>query len=121
MRLCDGIWIKLMRAGAMSGCHQRADRSFFLFGYQFPVCARCLGCAVGWCGGFLLYACCGFLPQLAVFGSLIMAADWSVQRFWGVESTNLRRFLTGMLFGAGISNAAGYIIAGVFLSDVSMK
>src|SRR4249919_1949081 len=38
-------------------CHQRPERSFFLDGHQFPVCARCTGLylsgaigIVGWLG-----------------------------------------------------------------------
>ena len=29
------------------GCHQRPERSFFVKGYQMPVCARCEGELIG--------------------------------------------------------------------------
>ena len=41
--MADLIWMKLMKAGSRLGCHQRADRSFSVGHYQFPVCARCMG------------------------------------------------------------------------------
>ena len=44
-----------MKLGKSSGCHQRADRSFFWHGYQFPICARCTGVVSGYFWGGLLY------------------------------------------------------------------
>ena len=41
------IWIKLMNLGDKIGCHQISERSFFIKGYQFPVCARCTGVFFG--------------------------------------------------------------------------
>ena len=42
----DDIWIKLMNYGEKLGCHQMPERSFFINGYQCPVCARCSGAMV---------------------------------------------------------------------------
>ena len=42
------LWIKLMEIGAMTGCHQMPERSFFFKGYQFPVCERCTGLLIGY-------------------------------------------------------------------------
>ena len=39
----DKQWIRLMELGEMLGCHQMPERSFFIKGFQFPVCARCIG------------------------------------------------------------------------------
>lgn len=39
----DKQWIRLMEIGDSLGCHQMPERSFFISGYQFPVCARCTG------------------------------------------------------------------------------
>ena len=39
----DKKWIKLMEIGSYLGCHQMPERSFFINGYQMPICARCVG------------------------------------------------------------------------------
>ena len=97
-------WLFLMRVGARTGCHQMYERSFHVAGYQFPVCARCTGLALGdilgivFSGIFLkwdirvsLFLCGAALMGLAVdgFGQL-----WG---FW--VSNNVRRLLTGILCG----------------------
>ena len=42
----DLLWLKWMDWGKRLGCHQMPERSFFIKGYQFPVCARCTGVLV---------------------------------------------------------------------------
>jgi uncharacterized membrane protein len=34
-------------------CHQRPERSFFLDGHQFPVCARCTGLYLSGAAGII--------------------------------------------------------------------
>jgi uncharacterized membrane protein len=41
-------------------CHQRADRSFHLFGAQLPVCARCTGIYLGAAAISVWYVVSGF-------------------------------------------------------------
>lgn len=85
------------------GCHCRRDRSFSWNGKQFPLCARCTGelagivlaCVIGW----------WYLPaSLSSMAMLLpMIADGMVQQLTRYESTNLRRLITGMLFGFGLT------------------
>ena len=44
-----------MHIGKYSGCHQMPERSFFINGMQFPLCARCTGILVGYLVGVLLF------------------------------------------------------------------
>ena len=83
------------------GCHRRSDRSFFLRGRQFPICARCTGELVGMLAA--LICCFFFLPAIwvAVLLLLPLIADGGIQRLTSYESTNSRRFVTGLLFGYG--------------------
>ena len=37
-------------------CHQRADRSFYSCGVQWPVCGRCSGLYIGAAAGVLIFA-----------------------------------------------------------------
>ena len=84
-----------------SGCHQRPERSFFVKGYQMPVCARCEGEYIGALAALIAV---WFVRPAYWFMALIMVpmvADGLLQAFTGYESTNWRRLVTGMLFGFG--------------------
>ena len=83
------------------GCHQRPERSFFVKGYQMPVCARCEGELIG--GLVSLIAIWFLRPPYWLMAAIMipMAADGLIQAFTKYESTNLRRLVTGMLFGFG--------------------
>lgn len=96
-------WIKIMNFAKCTGCHQRADRSFFYNEWQFPVCARCTGVIIGQALAFTAFIK-GKRPikSSLVFCS-IMLGDWLVQFFKIKESTNLRRLFTGILGGFGLS------------------
>lgn len=96
------LWIKIMQIGARTGCHQRADRSFFYNGYQFPVCARCTGVLIGYTA--VLVCIPFFLPSfvLGIAFCAVMFIDWFIQFVKIKESTNTRRLITGILGGYGI-------------------
>ena len=97
------IWVKSMHLGAMSGCHQLPERSFFIKQYQFPVCARCCGVVIG-----ELLALISFLKNKKSFHPVVyftyasfMFIDWFVQYIGKAESNNGRRLITGILGGYG--------------------
>jgi uncharacterized membrane protein len=97
------FWILLMKAGALSGCHQMYERSFSFRGFQFPVCARCTGIYLGYIIAVILFVVkvkislkiCGVLI-------LIMICDGLLQLFKIKKSTNIRRLFTGASFGIGL-------------------
>ena len=95
------FWILLMKLGFFSGCHQKASRSFFAGNYQFPVCARCTGVFVG----YILYACIskevGIELNHSILFCIVMLVDWLLQYLKIRESTNFRRFVTGIFGGYG--------------------
>ncbi|RKZ27767.1 DUF2085 domain-containing protein [bacterium] len=90
-------------------CHQMAHRSFFLWGHQFAVCARCTGIWTslmffGYIATILL-----FLKKLRPLNliwfavALIpLAIDGATQLTGFRESTNLLRSITGSITGAAI-------------------
>ena len=84
------------------GCHCRPDRSFYWHGEQFPICARCTGELVGMVLGII--ACCFWRPAvwMALCLMVPMVADGLIQLKTRYESTNPRRFATGLLFGYGL-------------------
>lgn len=99
----DELWIKAMSLGAAAGCHQMPERSFFIGGYQMPVCARCTGVFLGQCAAFAVLICRKRVPAWAAAVLLLtMGADWFVQYIGLRESTNPRRLVTGVLGGMGV-------------------
>ena len=85
------------------GCHARPDRSFYFRGKQFPICARCTGELVGriLCIPTLIFwGCPSFGIVLLLMVPLII--DGSVQKLTSYESGNIRRLITGILFGMAL-------------------
>ncbi|MBQ7186619.1 MAG: DUF2085 domain-containing protein [Ruminococcus sp.] len=98
LSLSDKIWIKLMMLGRHTGCHQMAERSFFIKGYQFPVCSRCTGVLIGELIALIRPLKKNPLKRGAVF-LIIMFCDWFIQYVKIKESNNRRRLITGIFGG----------------------
>ena len=94
------------------GCHRRPERSFFVKGYQMPVCARCEGELFGILAGLIAVWFIRPPYWLMAVIMLPMIADGLIQGFTKYESTNWRRLITGFLFGFGIT----MIILMIFIS-----
>jgi uncharacterized membrane protein len=93
---------------ALWHCHRRRERSFFVRGRQFGVCARCTGLLTGLAlsplavplgAGFLVPAACAAMVLLGVDGASQLAG-WRV-------STNPIRLVTG--FAAGLMGPAAVL------------
>lgn len=91
-----------MELAQRMGCHQRADRSYAIGKYQFPLCARCTGIFLSSIAGYAVYF--KKKPKLSTGMLLVipMAVDGTMQLAGIKESTNARRLFTGMLGGAGL-------------------
>lgn len=100
------------------GCHQRPERSFFVKGYQMPVCARCEGELTGILAA--LIAVWFLRPPYWLMAVMMvpMAADGLIQGLTKYESTNLRRLITGILFGFGITMIVIMFLISVFKMGV---
>lgn len=84
------------------GCHQIAERSFFIKGYQFPVCARCTGIIIGEVA-FIIFALLSLRINI-IFSLLFMIPliiDGTLQFKTSYVSNNIKRLLSGMFFGFG--------------------
>jgi len=118
------MWIKLMKLGRVLGCHQMAERSFFIRNHQFPVCARCTGVLIGSVIAYSLFLI--YVPSVifCFIGCIIMLTDWLIQYFSIRESTNIRRLITGTIGGYALSTiyciVIKYIVIGlIHLSEVT--
>ena len=91
------------------GCHARPDRSFYWHGRQFPICARCTGELAGILIGIPAILLLGRLsvPVMILF-MLPMLIDGFVHLLTKYTSTNLRRVVTGFLFGIAFDSLLLY-------------
>ena len=108
-------------------CHQLPERSFFVDGYQFPVCARCTGLylsgaagVAGWLGLKITrrWRALPFDPDLAKRLLLISAVPTAVSFATGVlgvwDGSNVTRAMLAIPLGA----SAGAMVAAVATKDL---
>lgn len=95
------------------GCHQMPERSFFYKEYQFPLCARCTGIAIG---HFVAVCAAPFRTfNLSIATLMIpLAVDGTIQYCTAYESNNIKRLLTGVLYGFAFSSIICRIIKKLF-------
>ncbi|ODS39221.1 MAG: hypothetical protein A7316_06200 [Candidatus Altiarchaeales archaeon WOR_SM1_86-2] len=96
-------------------CHRLPERSFFLFGRQSPVCARCTGIIIG----MLLMPIFHFeiirpTILLVLLFTIPIAIDGTTQALGKRESNNPMRFATGALFG--MAQVASIVVIGKTLA-----
>lgn len=96
------VYITLMRIGHLTGCHQMPERSFYIKGYQFPLCARCTGIVIGELAAVPLWFAfpVGLIPACMLGVPLVI--DGGLQYLYILPSTNIRRVVTGFLGGWGL-------------------
>ena len=99
-------------------CHRIPERSFFIKGHQFPVCARCTGFYTGlvvflvWNHFFRLNHDIVTL-LISMILMIPVAIDGFTQYFGPRESTNTLRFITGFIGGIGLIIFLKIIIRGI--------
>ena len=110
----DKQWIRLMELGEMLGCHQMPERSFFIKGFQFPVCARCIGVILSAIIATIIFFKKRLPIGLCLSMSCVMLLDWGMQYLKIKESTNSRRLITGLIGGFGYSTLHLYFYSFVY-------
>jgi len=117
----DKRWIKLMEYGKRIGCHQMPERSFFYKDYQFPVCARCTGVIIGEIITIIILI---FGIKLNISTSVfllgIMGIDWFIQFIKVLQSNNIRRLITGISGGIGLTYIYYYLIIYIIKQIISI-
>ena len=98
-------------------CHQMSERSFYLAGHPFAVCARCFGLYAGFASGVVLYPLMRSLRKAETpervwlfLAAVPVGIDFTLGLFGIWQNTHLSRLLTGGLFGAV---AAFYVVPGL--------
>ena len=81
-------------------CHHMPERSVKFFGLENYLCARCLGTLFGGIFGLILLIFHYYLPVIFVFPFMLpLILDGLWQALSEYESNNLKRLITGFLFG----------------------
>lgn len=104
-------------------CHQLPERSFFIEGHPFAVCARCTGIYAGFAGAAVLYPLARSLKRIDTpprkwlfIAAAPLAIDFAIEFFGVSHNTHSSRLVTGALLGA---MAVFYIMPG--LVDLSLR
>jgi uncharacterized membrane protein len=104
-------------------CHQIPERSFFVSGHQFAVCARCTGLYAGFAVAVLLYPLARSLRRIETprrqwlfLAAAPLAIDFALGFFGIWDNTHFSRFTTGALLGAV---SVFYVMPG--LMDLSLR
>lgn len=74
-----------------------------MHGKQFPLCARCTGELIGILVGIISFPFIRFSILFSVILLVPLLLDGFLQLLTDYESKNIRRCITGILFGYGIS------------------
>ena len=96
-----GIYEALFGIGSHL-CHQKPERSFFVRGHQFPFCARCSGIIFGVLIGIpfsILVPIENFYLMVILWIPMII--DGLMQKHTLYMSNNMKRLMTGFIFGFG--------------------
>ena len=88
-------------------CHRMPERSFFIKGHQFPVCARCTGFYITLMLYFIYtyFFFVEYTPILIVLAILFLIpyfSDGLTQLLTNRQSNNKLRFFTGLMGGLGL-------------------
>lgn len=94
-------------------CHQMPERSFFIQKYQFPLCARCTGIAIGYIVAFLVAPFHTFKISIAAL-MIPLIIDGTVQYFTPYESNNTKRVISGFLYGFSFMSIICIFIKHIF-------
>ena len=95
-------------------CHRKPERSFFIKGHQFPVCARCTGFYLTIIAYtiYAYYTPIVYTNEYVSLGILLCIPaiiDGITQAFHLRESNNNLRFITGLLGGIGLMIIIKYL------------
>lgn len=86
------------------GCHTKGERSFYYRGRKFPICARCTGELIGIIISFIAMFFLKFNNTINILFLVPMIIDGFLQLLTKYESNNIKRLITGILFGFALSN-----------------
>ncbi len=98
--------IRFHKFGDVPLCNGKASHGFFIGDFCFPLCTRCTSMMFF---SFLFYIL--FIKKKIKLPSVIttiimcipLVVDGTLQYFFGIESTNFRRLVTGFLWGYGMA------------------
>lgn len=109
--IIDLIIARLSQFGTIPLCNGISERAMHIGDFCFPLCYRCMFFIfVFLITLFIFYKYKMNIPLVIGVVCLIpLMIDGGIQTFFGVLSTNIRRSLTGGLFGFGMGSLVSYV------------
>lgn len=105
------IWKRLSLIGTIPLCNGLPERAMHIGDFCFPLCYRCMFIVMMFF--MILFIAYVYHKKVNLFFAVCMLVpmviDGCLQTFMGVESTNIRRAITGALFGIGLGTIVSYI------------
>ncbi|SEK23806.1 Uncharacterized membrane protein [Methanobrevibacter gottschalkii] len=88
-------------------CHRKPERSFHIYGYQFPVCTRCTGFYITMFlyFGYTYFFFVDYTIHVILLAMLLLiptVIDGLTQLMGHRESNNNLRFITGLMGGLSL-------------------
>jgi len=80
-------------------CHQIPERSFYVLGVQFPICARCTGIYSGVIFGIIVKTKLVRMKYLELFLLILSALALNTLSYINFFDVNILRYLFGFIFG----------------------
>lgn len=94
--------------GKMPLCNRKPNHGFKIGSYFFPLCCRCTGLICGGIIGSLLVLYKILCFENNYFLIILLGTPFVIDafsQFWfKIESLNIKRILTGILFGIALAN-----------------
>lgn len=106
--IIDFIVNRFSQFGTIPLCNGIATRAMHIGKFCFPLCYRCMFFVIVFI--ITLYKYKKETPlMIAIICLIPLIIDGGMQTFLGILSTNLRRSLTGGLFGFGMGSLVNYV------------
>ena len=112
--LWDKIEYRLSFFSIKPLCNLKEERALHIGNFVFPLCFRCMFIFIFFILSFLIFINKKIkldkrLLIVSIISLIPMIIDGSIQTFFNIESTNVRRSITGSLFGFGIGYICYYL------------
>ena len=116
------IYILHKRWGKEPYCNKKSDRAPHINNFCFPLCWRCFSLSLGLIITYLALSIIEYITTLqysttnliiSLMGCMPTIIDGILQYYYGIQSTNFRRCITGLISGVSLA-----FVVSIFLNFI---